>query len=208
MLTATELAKRLGLSKGRISQLVGDGRLDGCYSGDGRARRFDLDQVQQALSGGLDFGQMMGNGAKTREALRRISDEDDVPDQIRAPRPPRDGAELPASDAGRYELARALKAEEEARALRRRNLEAEGQYVLASEVSRQVQRLLSQEIAEVESFIRSGARDVADRLGVDFKMVRKILLDGWRSHRAGRHDDLATRADAAAMSDSERAEDI
>lgn len=210
MLTTTELAQQLGLSKGRISQLVGAGRLDGCFSGDGRARRFDPAAVQAALRQGLDVAQMMGNGAKTKVALARLMDQphdggDDR--QTRAPMP-RDGAELPATDTGRYELARAQKAEEEARALRRRNQEAEGAFVLSSEVSRQVQRVVVQEIAEMEAFVRSSAREVADRMGVDFKAVRKVMMDCWRVHRAGRSDVLAVEAAAAAMTETERAEDI
>lgn len=213
MLTTTELANRLGLSKGRISQLVGAGRLDGCFTGAGRDRRFDLNLVQEKLRSGLDFGQMLGNGSKTRSVLNKIASESDsgsseVIQVAPAAQQPRDGSELPVSDAGRYEMARAQKAEEEARAMRRRNQEAEGKFVLASEVDRQVRRVVAQEIAEVESFIRSSARDVADRLGVDFKAVRQILLDGWRSHRSGRAEALESQASVSEMTEAETGADI
>ena len=45
---ATTLAQRLGVSKARISQYVAQGTLAGCFTGEGRARRFDLDLVQKA----------------------------------------------------------------------------------------------------------------------------------------------------------------
>lgn len=207
MLNTTELAQKLNLSKGRISQLVGSGKLDGCFSGAGRDRRFDLDRVKAALQQRLDFGQMMGNGAATRRALEDLPDEDE-PAVKKQASTPRDGAELPATDAGRYEMARAQKAEEEARALRRRNQEAEGTFVLASEVRREVARTVAQEVAEFEAVLRAGARDIADRLGVDFKMARKILTDAWRSHRAQRRDVLTYQAAAADLTATEQAENI
>ena len=130
-LTATELAGVLDLSKGRISQLVSGGQLKGCYSGDGRHRRFDLAKVAAALGRRLDPGQMLGNGAKTSEALARIPAADPAPSppQDPAPAPPPAGlgaTELPSRDPSRYELAKTLKAEEDARTARRRNSEAEG----------------------------------------------------------------------------------
>ena len=68
LLTATQLAKKLDVTRGRISQYVSAGKLDGCFSGSGRQRRFDLDKVKAALQHRLDPGQMMGNGAVTKKA--------------------------------------------------------------------------------------------------------------------------------------------
>lgn len=221
-LSSGDLAKVLNVSKGRVSQYVSEGKLVGCYVGDGRARRFDLDKAAAALGRRLDQGQLMGNGAATRQALKSIvaqpkafdqydpaadeADEDVAPRQLS--RTPRDGAELPQKDPDRYELARIQKAEEEARKLRRQNAEAEGTFVLSSEVERQVARMLAQEVAEVEAVLRDGARRVADKLGVDFKEVRQILMAQWRDHRAKRTEVLQAQADTAVLSAVEIAEDI
>ena len=55
---------------------------------------------------------------------------------------------------------------------------------------------------------REGARAVADKMGVDFREVRKVMVDVWRQHRGAR----ATVLDAAAidcdLSDQERAQDF
>lgn len=210
-LTTTELAARLQVTKGRVSQYVSAGKLDGCFTGEGRARRFDLQMVCEALGRTLDFGQMMGNGAGTRRALAEIRD-DEGGDEAAPPAStktgkPRDGAELPQGDAGRYELARAQKAEEEARRLRRQNLQDEGRYVLAEEAERQVARVLAQEIAEFEAVLRAGARAIADRLGVDFKTARQILIETWRGHRSERAAQLAQDAGAGQMTSAELAAD-
>ena len=214
MLNATELAKTLNVSQARVSQYVSQGKLSGCFTGDGRSRRFDLEKVCTALGRKLDLGQMLGNGAKTRAALSRLAQPDDAPEQKAAPPPPhlspqqRDGTELPANDTARYEMARTQKAEEEARRLRRMNQEAEGRYVLAEEVDRQVQKVVAQEVAEMDAVIRNGARAVADKMGVDVRVVRQILTETWRAHRNDRSEVLTATSDATVLTETEQAEDI
>jgi hypothetical protein len=208
---ASELAAALNLSKGRISQLVADDTLKGCYQGDGRARIFDLDKCAAALQRGLDRGQMLGNGAKTKARIRDIvAATDDLPMSAasRALPAPRDGSELQKGDQDRYDMARAARAEEDLRAMRLKNGRDEGQYVLASEVSREVARAIGQEVREVESYIRETARMLADQMGVDFKAARQIMMDGWRKHRGDRAEVLVQAAAAAQMSDAEFEADI
>lgn len=221
MLSGVELARELKVSGARVSQYVSEGKLTGCYQGDGRARRFDLEKVAAALGKRLDPGQMMGNGAQTKLALAAIGRpagdahallpvEDDGEGDLPAA-PQRQGAgatELPRHDADRYELARTQKAEEEARRLRRLNAEAEGRYVLAAEVGQSVARLIGQEIAEIETVLRDGARRIADQMGVDFKAVRAILTQTWREHRATRVGQLEMQAGGAVLSPVEQAENI
>lgn len=200
-LNTTELAGRLSVSKARISQYVSEGKLDGCFSGEGRGRRFDLGKVAAALGRSLDPGQMMGNGADTKAALKRIGTGDFAPAPASVLR---DGSELPPTDADRYDLARTLKAEEEARRLRRQNMADEGAWVLAEDVRRQTARIVGQEVAQFETVLREGARVVADSLGVDFRTVRKVLLDEWRRYRAERADQISMQADETAMTEAER----
>ena len=200
-LTATELAARFGISRARVSQYVSEGKLAGCFSGEGRARRFDIERVTAALGRRLDPGQMLGNGAATRRALREADEAG--PGETPARPVVRDSAPLPANDPDRYELARILNAEEDARRKRRDNERDEGRWVLAEEVQRHSARALAQEIAQFESVLRDGARVVADTLGVDFREVRKLLLDQWRSHRAAQAASLSAQAETAEMSEAE-----
>jgi len=201
--TATDLAAQLGVSKGRISQYVSEGKLNGCFSGEGRARRFDLAKSADALGKRLDPGQMLGNGANTQKAL------EDVGNGTPRARSPGTGAtELPAEDPDRYKLARAEKVEHENRRLRRQNAMDEGTLVLTSEVALQVQRQLGNEISQFEKVMRDAAREIADELGVDFKVVRSILMKSWRAHRAKRADAIETATALADFTDAEAAEDI
>lgn len=209
-LTATELAGVLELSKGRISQMVSGGQLEGCYIGAGRSRRFDLEKVASTLGRRLDPGQLLGNGAKTSQALSQLAGSELAAEQgrevdpARSFRPPA-GAEPPS----RYEVARTLKAEEDARSARRRNSEAEGTLVLASVVANETARQMAQEIAQIESsVIRTGARRIADEMGVDFREARVILTEVWRAYRAGRAAVKAEEAEAAELTEEEQAEDF
>jgi hypothetical protein len=206
---AAELAGILNLSKGRISQLAKEGRLDGCYTGDGRARRYDPQLVAQKLKGNLDQGQMLGNGASTRQAIAGVlAGEVGELAQTRTPQGKGSDGALPDDDTDGYRMARQAKLAEEVRRIRRQNELDEGTMVLVSEVERQVGKVLRQEIAQVEEALRTGARAVADKLGVDFRAVRQILLEVWRAQRQGRSDVLAEQAGAAEMTDAEKAADI
>lgn len=207
-LTASELAENLGLSRGRISQYVAEGKLEGCFRGDGRARRFDLVKVTEALGRKLDKGQMTGNGLGTRRVLRQIAAEvphDTTPAQAASPRK---DSELQKGDPDRLELAKIATAEENLRKMRRENEAAEGRFILADEAGRQIARALAREVAEFEAVLRDGARAIADKLGVDFKAARKILIDQWRSHRHRRAEALDTEAETAGLTEAEQAADI
>jgi hypothetical protein len=203
-MTATELAARLELSKARISQYVSEGKLAGCYAGDGRARRFDLDKVAQVLGRRLHLGQQTGNGLATRRILRDLVGDEPV---ATPPSRHRDG-ELAPTDPDRLELATIQIKEEEARRRRRENARDEGLWVLAEEVERQTARALATEVGQFEAVIRDGARAVADALGVDYRQVRKLLVDQWRAHRARRAAQLGQQANEAAMTPAETAEQV
>lgn len=199
-LNATELAARLDLSKARISQYVSEGKLEGCYSGSGRSRRFDLGKVSHALGRGLDRGQMMGNGSATRKLIRTLAEDDaDQP----APRPLKPDTVLPPQDLDRYEMARIQNAEEDARRKRRDNERDEGRWVLAEEAQRNMARAMTRELSQFETVLRDAARDVADKFGCDFREVRKVMMDHWRSHRASRSAELVAEADATEMTPEE-----
>ncbi|WP_444452563.1 hypothetical protein ACTTAI_16305 [Rhodobacter capsulatus] len=202
-LSASQLAQQLNLSRARISQLVSEGKLEGCYVGENRQRRFDLGKARAALLGRLDPGQMMGNGAETKRALREIAETPIAPASARSQR---DGV-LPPADPDRYELARIESAEQDARRKRRDNERDEGKWVLAEAAEREAARLLAREIAQFETVLRDAARDVADKFGADFREVRAVLLTRWRTYRLERSSALADEASAATLTDDERTAD-
>lgn len=202
-LTTTQLAEKLNLTKGRISQMVKSGHLDGCYHGEGRNRRFDLAKAAERLKRNLDPGQMLGNGAKTKKQLEAA-----LTGSAEDPKHPAGASELPEKDISRYELARIQNAEEDLRRKRRESAAAEGTMVLASEVQQQIGRIMAQEIAEFEAVMREAASVVADTHGLDAREIRQVLNDEWRKHRQLRRDELKAEAESAELSDAEKAADI
>lgn len=200
--SGADLAREFDVTRGRVSQWLNEGKLEGCFSGIGRARRFDIEKCRAALSRNLDVGQMMGNGATTRKQLGEHSLP--MPDNGSS----RKSDRLEPRDPDRYELARIQKAEEEVIRARRMNAEAEGRFVLASEVDLATRRIIAQEIAAFELMLRRAARRVADDMGVDFKEVRQLMVETWREYRAARADEVSDQAADVSLSDKERAEDI
>jgi len=209
MLTGAQLAGELGLSRARISQYVSEGKLTGCYSGEGRARRFDREAVAVALGRRLDAAQMLGNGAETRRALAAMQNHVAKPVQ-RASKPSLQGVDtrLVPNDLDNLQLVNTQLKEEALRDARRKNAVAEKTYLLASEVELQITRLIEQEITEFETVLRDGARRVADTLKVDFRTTRQILVETWRAHRKVRSDQSGAQAGSAGLTEAERDEDI
>ncbi|SDX90098.1 hypothetical protein SAMN05444336_112107 [Albimonas donghaensis] len=199
---ASGLAKALDVSPGRISQYVREGKLDGCYAGEGRARRFDLAKCAEALGRTLDQGQLMGNGAGTARALRDLADLEPSDGEGRgAPAIPRSD---PAAD--RYQRARAEMAEMKATEGRLKLAELEGRYVLASQAELEIRRALAAEVAEFETVLRTAAQQVAAEHGLDAPTVRAVLVKAWREHRQRRADLAAAQAAGAEFADVEAAE--
>lgn len=202
----TELAKELGVTKGAVSQWVAAGRLDGCFTGDGRARRFNLEKVAAAIGKTGTSGQRLGNGSKTVKAARKIATA--APENDREENAGMTPEGNSTKEPDRYEFARIVKAEEEARRIRRQNAEAEGLFVLASQVKTVVEARLGQEIAEFESVLRKAARKIADKMGIDYKEARLILVNEWRNHRARRTQEIIEDASNINFNDAETAMDF
>lgn len=200
-LSASELAIRLDVSKGRVSQWVTEGKLRGCFSGDGRARRFDLDAVLVALGRNLDTAQALGNGRATLAAIGAISDPDPSDDLD-------EDEGLTNVNKARYDTARTMLIEERARAARYDNAQREGSLVLVSEVEAQVLAQIGLEMAQIESFLRAAAKEVAAATGADARKVRAALTAAWRRHRGERAVASDTRVSGAKPSAAERAADF
>lgn len=67
ILTKAEFAAAIGVSAGRVSQYIADGRLDGeALVGEGRTQRINLAIATAQLRSRLDIAQMRGNGKMTR----------------------------------------------------------------------------------------------------------------------------------------------
>lgn len=191
--TRSELAGALGLSRPRISQLVGAGTLNGCFQGDGRARRFDLRAVAERLSRELHPGQRLGNGSRSDQAGRAILDSESC-DQPRRPLQQDDEMPTTEDDPARYRVARIQKLESEARRLQRQEALDSGTAVLRSSVETEMARVVQSEMAALDAAIREMATTIAAQLHVDAAAVRAILREELRAYRQRRAGELAAAA--------------
>lgn len=195
---ASDLAAALGITKGRVSQLVAEGRLDGCFTGEGRDRRFDLERAAQALDRRLDPSQTLGNGAAAFAARRAVLGEGPEP----APEPtPR--ADDPLT---RLAAARAENAELDARRKRREEMLAAGRYVLADEVARAQAAAVARALDALERHHLEAVRRLAEAAGHDIRTALAEARDAWRDQRRRLSADFAAAADAATHTEAERAE--
>lgn len=202
-LTASRLAEALQLSKGRISQLVAEGRLEGCYVGEGRARRFDLEKCAEALDRKLDPGQCLGNGAPSAEARREIVGAKGA-GTVAGSTAGDDDAPLSNPDMQRYQRARADMAETRAQKDRLALAVEEGRYVLASEVELRMRRAISAEIGEIDGLLKTLATTIAAEHSLDARSVKSVMLAHWRAHRLRRAERAQNASLAADLTAEER----
>ncbi len=199
-LTRAALAQELGLTPARISQLLTAGTLEGCYRGDGRQRRYDLEKVRIAYLNRTDPGQMLGNGAATVARIE-AGDIGEIGEL--------DALSPDTSAVAIATRSKAISAREQARRDMRRSAEEEGRYVLAREVDREVAGQISRLAGEVDSIvIRDGARAIADELGADYGKARQILRRIWRDHRRRASAKASSQSQEAALSVEEKEADI
>jgi len=188
---ATALAAHLGYSKARISQLVASGRLDGCWTGQGRDRRFDADACAARLTRELDPGQQLGNGLIAYAARASIAT------------PPQESQ----SDAQRLARARADAAEIELAQARRRFAADEGRWVLAAEVARAQRAVAADSLAVFEQFLLDEVRRIASALlAADPAAMAQASRARWRAARAARAGELEAAADAVTPQAAESAD--
>lgn len=196
-LTLTQVAEALGYSKGRISQLVGERRLEGAYTGEGRERRFDLRKTAELLNLRLDAGQQTGNGVRHLETRAKLSD---------GPAPIDVALSDSDSDARRLARARADAAEVEARRKRREEQLAVGRYVLADEAARAAQVAVAETLAVAERIMIAEAKRLAVEFGANPREVAAEVRRRWRQARAVQSQAMAARAEAAQPTEAEAAE--
>lgn len=195
--TAKELAGALSVSKSRVSQMVAEGKLAGCFTGEGRQRRFDPVKAARALNMTTDFGQSLGNGSAGRAARAEIlggTPPDAKPDTV-LPRHDPDTAAL---------LQEQIKAED-LKTKRRRNAQEDGTAILASAAAAQITAAIAQINADIAQMLNQAARTIADEFDVDFSAAKATLKRVHREHREKQAALAAKRAGAATFTSDEKA---
>jgi hypothetical protein len=196
-LSRSEVAAVLGVTGARISQLVAEGRLAGCYAGSGRQRRFNAAACAEAMGARLDAGQQTGNGMAALAARS----------ELLADRPaPTDAGSSAAAAGLRLVLARAEAAELAARQKRREEAEATGRYILADEAARAFRATVADVLTGAERVLIAEARTLAREVGADQAAVVARARAAWRRARVAEAGRLSKAAEAAVPTAGEAAE--
>lgn len=164
VVTKAEFAALTNLSRARVTQLVGEGKLDGCLVGEGRKAMIDVAKAMDALKIRRDAGQMLGNGAKTRT---------DLPSAGREP-PARSEADVLDL---RLKQERLAQAEATNRKLREEERARRGIYCLADDA-----RLAgARTAAKILQMVEGGMADTAAKLAAQHKLPPRDVVHFMRA---------------------------
>lgn len=190
-----EFAAHIGVSPGRISQYIADGKISGdAIEGVGRYAKIRAEVAKHQLQRFLDPSQRFGaNGAAALTSARGQAEP--APPRASAPvaatvaeRPnePAPSLQLTPSDVTQDELAQLrLRRERIAteKAERDEMLEL-GRYMLADAVRREMGRLAAEAFKVMEMGIAEMAKDMAAQFGVPQHDAQHALLKSFRAVRA------------------------
>jgi hypothetical protein len=157
VVTKAEFAAMIGVSAGRVSQLISEGKIGAPeMQGIGRSAKIKVTEALAALKLRLDMSQMTGNGAATRLDL--------------LPTAP------PTSDADRVELRYKLAKLEQQESVNRRIAEDEkaraGIYILAVDAKAEAAKMVSQVLQAFEG----GLSDMAQALAAEFELPQRDII--------------------------------
>lgn len=155
-LSKGEFAAMMNLSPGRISQLIGDGKISAAaLSGQGRAARIVVAQAKADLARTLDASQSFGlNGLKTRAAMAK-------PDVLGPDSP---HVLVPVDTAEKIARQKLIQAEFQTRQMEREEALETGRYMLAEQASVKLAQFVGTVLATFETGLSTMADDVMSAL--------------------------------------------
>jgi hypothetical protein len=173
-----EFAALIGVSAGRISQMIGEGKIGrDALVGEGRSARIRVDLARRQIGERRDISQALGNGLLTRLGPAPPSAETQPP----APRPDSIEEQIKREKLRSSQYAnRKAAEEEEAR---------KGRFTETAEVRQQMGRLAASMLQAFEGALAEMASDVAGQFSVPARDVEHLLRTRLRAVR----EDLAKR---------------
>ena len=167
--TKGQLAAIAGVSPGRVSQWISEGKIHGeALIGEGRAAQINLDIAQSQLGLTLDFDQ--------RQAQSLAKQQPVAPNVTITP------------EQQRIHAVKAETAEIELRRLQREELEQQGILIRADQARQTWGRELSDLVAAIDQWLPEAAKQLEKDLQVDHKRATTILRHAFRDFRTKRTD--------------------
>ncbi|MCK7611977.1 hypothetical protein [Roseibium sediminicola] len=171
----------LGVSAGRVSQYISEGKIFGpALVGEGRRAQINVPVAREQLRRALDIGQMLGNGIDTRLSASPVPgglpfDVAPAPAQpaMTSPAPPQD----PRSDSVEDQLKRQRLFQEQIRSRKAAEEEEErkGRFTITQEVQSTNRRIAVEMIQTFEGSLPNMAAAVASHFEVPVRDVLHLL---------------------------------
>lgn len=191
-----EFAARLGVSPGRVSQYIAEGKISGdALVGEGRSARIAVEAATAQLRAKLDINQRFGlNGVSTRIDAAPVEQPVSAPASVP---PPSD----PVEDRIKREKLR--QAELMTARLEREDREAHGQYIRASEAREQMSRIAGTMMTMFEGALPELAGAVAAQFELPGRDVLHLMRQEFRRirDRASASRKEASAAEPATIED-------
>lgn len=194
ILAKGKFASMVGLSAGRISQMIASGQISpAALVGEGRSAKINVERAMVDLATSLDVSQRLGNGAGTKLAK---------PKSIAAPLPDLlDGDEdkqpRPASTAELYAQEKLETAKANNRRLKEQELERRGMYTLTSSVEVAVAQNIAAMLRTFEGGMVEMANDLAEKFSLPNRDVLHSMRASFNTFRKGASSNAAIKATAA-----------
>ncbi len=180
--TKSEFAELIGLSAGRISQLIREGKIKSTsLDGTGRSARVLVERAKADLRGSLDPSQSLGlNGIRTRAGLAAGSPEAQTPSGAGPTLMPQDPSALVAQEIAQEKLrqARMVTARME-----RDDALSVGRFMLADEARAKIGSAASSVLVAVEAGLPDMADAIAAEYGLTSRDILHTLMKAFRSIR-------------------------
>lgn len=172
-LSKGEFAKAMGVSPGRVSQWIAEGKigLDAMH-GTGHRARIYPDIARAQIAGRTDAGQRIGNGLGTMMAAERLGPTDAQADAQRGLPLPPPGADRPPTVAEQIAAAQLEKIQQQVRKGAEEERARAGLYTPTADVTRALGRLAS----DLMTAIEGGLPEVANALSAKFGLPNRDLL--------------------------------
>jgi len=186
--TKSGFAKRIGVSPGRVSQMIAEGKIGDCLVGAGRDQKIDVNLAIEKLKLRTDPGQRVGNGAATNLTEPIFSDAI----------APQRGSEADEIDL-KLKRERLSAAEAQNRKAREEELARRGIYVRAEHATAEGGKLASVIMQMFEGGLTEIAAEIADTFKLPARDVKHLMRNRFRQVRTSISAKLAMDAAAQPM---------
>ena len=191
-LSKGEFAAEIGVSPGRVSQMIAEGKIGpDALAGSGRTARVRVDVAKHQISARRDIGQALGNGLGTRVESAAAGSTEGAGARMANDAPSIGGdsfdAQFKREKLAEIQRRNRKAAEEEA--------ERRGRFIEAADARTQMTRVAAAMLSSFEGSLQTMATAIASKYGMPQRDVLHLLRSEFRGFRESEAKRFRTEAD-------------